>query len=93
MQLDVKGQGPIENMTLESLVVAKVVKGSPAAKAGMQLGDQIIEIDGLIVEGNNTYTLMPIMDKPAGDEITFVVRRPDGTQRKITMVVIPISRE
>lgn len=35
------------------LVVLKVVEGSPAAKAGLQPGDLIVEVDGFVLRGSD----------------------------------------
>ena len=93
LQLDVRGSGPIEDMTIQSLVVSEVAKTSPAEQAGIQIGDQIIEIDGLPVAGNSTSMLMPAMDKPIGDKITMVVRSSNGIERKVTLVITTLSSE
>ena len=86
-QLDIKGSGPIENMTVKSLTVVKVLTGSAASKAGVEVGDQIIEIDGLPVEGSNINTLISAIEKPAGETVTFMVKRPDNSKSKIIVEV------
>ncbi len=86
VSLDIKGSGSIDTMTLKSLTVIKVIKGSPAARAGLQFGDRIIEIDGLSVEGRNGNTLLKALHKPVGSKVTIVVRQTVGSERKITMV-------
>ncbi|MCP4979031.1 MAG: PDZ domain-containing protein [Gammaproteobacteria bacterium] len=86
VSLDIKGSGSIDTMTLKSLTVIKVIEGSPAARAGLQFGDRIIEIDGLSVEGRNGNTLLNALHKPVGSQVTIVVRQTVGSERKITMV-------
>ncbi len=87
MQLDVNGSGPIDNMTINSLTVHKVTQDSPAAKAGLEPGDQIIEIAGFKVEGGNSETLMSAINKPTGEKLPLIVKRLDGTRHVITIVI------
>ncbi len=84
--LDIKGSGPIEAILVKSLTVTKVAEGSPAADAGLQIGDQIIEIDGQTVEGGNVGTLMSALNKPVGSKVTIVIGRTEGPLREIVMV-------
>jgi hypothetical protein len=90
---DIKGSGPIEAMTVQSFTVDKVEVGSTAANAGINVGDQVIEIDGVPVEGSNINTLIPAMDKPVGDDVSLVIKRPDGSLEKIEVEITAISSE
>ncbi len=92
-RLDIKGSGPVTAMTLKSLTVIKVASGSAAARAGLQIGDQFIEIDGLTVEGaTNPDALMAALHKPVGSEVTIVVRQPGGTRREVVLVTTKSSK-
>jgi len=93
IEFDIRGSGPIENMTLETLTVSRVTKGSTADQAGIVAGDKIIEIDGMVVAGSNINTLMPAMDKPAGDHVTLVIKRLDDSQKKITVEIAATTPE
>ncbi len=84
VSLDIKGSGSIDTMTLKSLTVIKVIEDSPAARAGLQFGDRIIEIDGLSVEGRNGNTLLKALHKPVGSKVTIVVRQAVGSERVTT---------
>jgi hypothetical protein len=90
---DIKGSGPIEDMTVQSFTVDKVKVGSMAANAGINIGDQVIKIDGVLVEGSNINTLITAMDKPVGDDISLVIKRPDGSLDKIDVEITAISSE
>jgi carboxyl-terminal processing protease len=74
-------------MTVKSLTVDKVLIGSTAAKAGVKVDDQIIEIDGLSVEGCNINTLIHAMEKPSGENVTLIIKRRGGSNNKITVEV------
>jgi hypothetical protein len=60
---DIKGRGPIENRTVQSFTVDKVEVDSTAESACINVGDQVIEIDGVPVEGSNINELIAAMDK------------------------------
>ncbi len=91
VHLDIKGSGPMDAMTVKSLTVEKVAKHSPAARAGLQIGDQIIEIDGQTVEGSNGDAMGHAMHKSVGSKVTIVVRQAGGSLRKITMVTTKLA--
>jgi S1-C subfamily serine protease len=63
-------------------VVQDVASGSPAAKAGLQVGDQVTAIDGQAVQGSADM-VAAIRDHKPGDKVTITVNR-SGTQTTIT---------
>lgn len=90
--------GPLMNLTLplfiyfvtsyesriEPPMIGTVLPGSPAEKAGIMSGDQIIEIDGKAVAGFND--MRDVISKKGGKKVKFVVLR-DG-KRIETMVEV-----
>ena len=62
--------------------VGYLVPGSPAEQAGLRLGDKIIEINGVPVNGFagslNSITERIILSR--GQQITYTVERPDAAQ-------------
>jgi hypothetical protein len=87
VEFDLVGSGPIESMTLKSLIIEGVSKGSPAEKAGISVGDRIIEMDNIVVKGCDVRTLIPIMEKPPGDHVVLVIEKADGTRDKVTVEI------
>lgn len=71
-------------------VVTRVLAGSPAALAGLQVGDSVISTNGM-------DTMAPLSPRPArprfapGDTIRLVLQR--GTQRVPAFVVLGIRPE
>ena len=58
--------------------VAEIADGGPGSKAGFQLGDRIISMDG--VEINKSNDIIDVRDSHnVGDVVTFVVERDDKT--------------
>ncbi|MGZ5997793.1 MAG: DegQ family serine endoprotease [Rhizomicrobium sp.] len=63
-------------------IVAEVVPGGPAAKAGFQQGDVVVALNGRTVEDSRDLT-RHIASLPAGTTATFAVMR-NGQQKTIT---------
>ena len=66
-----------------AVAVENVVPDSPAATAGLQAGDVIVEVNGVPVE--NSGILVEEVTANAGDEIELLVER-DGDPVALTMV-------
>ncbi len=85
-----RGYGPyfgsIPDMTPRDygLRVTGVREGSPAAKAGLQAGDVVVEFDGKPIADIYAYTYA-LRDKKPGDVVKVVVER-DG--RRVTMTAV-----
>ncbi len=73
--------------TLKGAIVAQVVPGSPADKAGLHVGDVVVSMDGRPVisagEVRNIIGLMRI-----GDKVTMEVTR-DGQRRSVKVAIAP----
>lgn len=61
----------------EYVTVIAPFDGSPAARAGIKSGDQIISIDGKAVRGERIDKLVSMMRGPAGTKVKLAVRRKD----------------
>lgn len=71
----------------EGVYVIEVREGLPAAKAGLQPGDVIIEVDGQRLEKRNV--LMNILkEREPGDELKIIVLR-DGERQKLKLGLEP----
>jgi carboxyl-terminal processing protease len=53
------------------------IEGSPAARAGVRSGDQIVAIDGKPVRGEHLDKLIGAMRGPSGTKVAMTVRRPN----------------
>jgi 2-alkenal reductase len=60
--------------------VAKIAPGSPAAQAGLQDGDIIVEIDGQPIDQNHPLEEFLFEHKP-GDKVELTVQRGDKQQK------------
>lgn len=78
--------------TLDSLfapnrfVIKSVEKKSPAEKAGLKAGDEIIEIEGVELKNETIFRRLAVASE--GDIITFTVLR-DSTKRTIPVKIAP----
>ena len=59
----------------EFVTVIAPIEGSPAARAGVKPGDQIVAIDGRSVRGERIDKLVTLMRGPSGSKVKMAVRR------------------
>jgi carboxyl-terminal processing protease len=71
----------------ENVTVIAPIEGSPAARAGVRSGDQIIAIDGRPTRGERLDKLVPMMRGPTGSTVRVTVRRA-GTADPITFTLV-----
>lgn len=62
----------------ENVTVIAPFDGSPAARAGIKSGDQIVAIDGKPVRGERIDKLVNMMRGPAGTKVKLTIRRKDA---------------
>jgi regulator of sigma E protease len=67
-------------------IVGGIAPGSPAAKAGLKPGDEIIEIDGMHKDLDFSSILIASALSDAGEVVPVVVRHQDGTIEKKQLV-------
>ena len=93
--LKVKVDGDInsdhKNPLLTAMKIEAVEPNSPGARAGIVVGDQIIEVAGLAVFSRRASEIIPLMQKDVGQSIEVKIRREDGTVFKVTMVAAPLT--
>ncbi|MCL5742694.1 MAG: PDZ domain-containing protein [Acidobacteria bacterium] len=70
--------------------IKNVVEGSPAAKAGLKVGDVVLEYNGEKVEGMEQFMRM-VRETPPGRHCTLVVWR-NGATQKVDAVIGTRSR-
>jgi carboxyl-terminal processing protease len=57
------------------VTVIAPIEGSPAARAGIRPGDQVVAIDGKPMRGERIDKLVTLMRGPSGSKVTMSVRR------------------
>ena len=83
--LGIRGQQTDQGQT-----VVSVEADGPAAKAGIEAGDVITEIDGKTIDANDTFINELIFNHQSGDTVTLTVVRNGETQQiKVTLGTRP----
>lgn len=77
------------NPTLKAVTVSKVTPRSPAAKAGVEVGDLIVEVEGQTVAGLKADDLKPFMQLNIGEATRFVMKRSSGEVVLRVLVAAP----
>jgi predicted metalloprotease with PDZ domain len=74
-----------------SMAITKVYPGSPAEKAGFQVGDKLVSINGVAVNDENEEKIHGMLKKAKiGDQVTYVVSRDSqNTTLKATLAQMP----
>ena len=57
------------------IVIARVIPGSPADRAGVTAGDAILEVDGNSVDGMTTDQVVGVVRGPRGTQVTLTLAR------------------
>ncbi len=68
------------------LTVTSPIVGSPAYKAGVQAGDQIVEIEGKPALGMSIDQAVDRLKGEPGTEVSFAIQRPATGERKVLKV-------
>lgn len=61
----------------EHLIVAQIIEGTPAHKAGLRAGDRIRSINSVPTDGMSLQEAVTRIRGPAGSKVTLKVTRPD----------------
>jgi carboxyl-terminal processing protease len=64
----------------EIITIIAPMEGSPAARAGVRPGDQLLAIDGKPVRGERLDKIITLMRGPAGSHVRITLRRPGVTE-------------
>ncbi len=91
-QLDPQIAGALNLNTNEGIVVMSIVRGSPAAQAGLQQGDVIVAIDGVKITQDNPLSTV-INKYKVGDTVTLsVLRESQSLEIKMQLVARPAGQ-
>ena len=76
--------------SMKGAIVAKVVPGGPAAKAGFRQGDVVVAINGAAVDDSRALTRR-VATLPAGKDATFTIVR--GAEKKTLTANIAVRKD
>lgn len=80
------GVGIIVSRERERLIVVSAIENTPAAKAGIKSGDEIVAIDGHKVEVIGSDNALKKMRGAVGTKVTFVIKR--GAAEMLTFELV-----
>lgn len=86
VSLAVDTEGFFLNPTLNTVTVKKVLPDSPAARAGVEVADQIIEVEGHAVAGSKARALQPYLEREAGQTVKLKIRHRNGEVVALNLV-------
>jgi carboxyl-terminal processing protease len=73
------------------LRIATVFKRSPAERAGIEVGETIVAVDGRSIAGLSSDAATALIKGPEGTEVTVAVRSPKGRTRRVRITRAEIS--
>lgn len=79
------GVGMFYELRREDVFVTRVLRESPAARAGLARGDQLLKIQGKLVKTMADGEAQSLINANAATGITFWVRRPDHSELEISV--------
>lgn len=71
--------------TVKKLTIQNVVPGSPSS-GKVNVGDDIVEVEGQVVAGSKAAKLKPFMNKSPGETIHLKLKRSDGETYSVKLV-------
>ena len=74
---------------LRSIKIEKIFLGSPAAKAGLSVGDMIVEIEGIAVDGAKADALKAAIQKSVGETLRLKVKRGADASQDVSLIAGP----
>ena len=74
----------------KALIVTKVVEGSPAEKAGIQVGDELVAFNGMAYNEKNYKAISEV--KVPGASVRCTMKR-NGTDRQFKLTLAPMPAD
>ncbi len=81
------GIGALIRTKEKKIFIAEPYEGSPALKAGLEAGDEIIEVNGKSTEGKTTEDISKILKGQPNTEVKLVIKR-DGVDKPIEKTIM-----
>ena len=79
------GVGAVLDQRDGGVYIVRVLRDSPAERAGVQVGDQIVAVDGEDVTGLTIDEIVTRVRGPEGSDVTLELRSPAGVTRTLTI--------
>jgi C-terminal processing protease CtpA/Prc len=85
----VDGEGFFLNPTLKTVKIEKVVPNSPAAKAGIEPGDLLLEVGGKKIAGAKANDLRQFMELESGQTVHLSIQKSSREVKQLAVVAGP----
>lgn len=85
------GIGSLIRKKGDYVIIAQPYRNAPADRAGLKIGDRILEIDGVPAKGFTTDQVSSRLKGEAGSKVCVTVESLDGAQRRVEIVRERIS--
>jgi C-terminal processing protease CtpA/Prc len=89
LSFSVDGEGFFWNPTLNTIKIEKVVSNSPAAKAGIESGDLLLEIEGKKIAGAKLNDMKPYLERELGQTVRLAIQKSSGEVKQLAVVAGP----
>jgi predicted metalloprotease with PDZ domain len=88
VEVKVNTKGISLNPKIRNVKITKVFPSSPAATAGITVGDSVVVIQGITVAGARANTLRAVMKKAVGEEIQIKIKRGTAEPYAVKMTAV-----
>jgi S1-C subfamily serine protease len=85
--VEVEGDGSFLRPVIKAAKVSAVRPGSPAEAAGLEAGDDILQVQGVPIANANGRRIAELMEVAPGDALRLHVRKPSGVARTVAIIV------
>ena len=79
------GLGLYYELGTDDIRVTRVVSESPAARANLKRGDQLLQIQGREVKGMDQETARSLINSNVSTGVTLGIKHPDGSRTDVTL--------
>ncbi|MFH1474922.1 MAG: S41 family peptidase [Chloroflexota bacterium] len=79
------GIGAVLDQQDGRLVIVRVLRESPADRAGVTAGDEILTVDGVSVAGLTVEEVVPKVRGPEGSKVSLELKGTNGATRSVTI--------
>ncbi|MDD3764745.1 MAG: PDZ domain-containing protein [Nevskiales bacterium] len=84
--VEVEGDGSFWKPVIKTVRVVGVRAGSPAEAAGLRVGDEILEVQGVEVADANARRVAKLVEVDPGEHLLLRVRSADGETRDVEII-------
>jgi len=84
------GLGLYYELGNDDIHVTRVIAESPAARAKLRRGDQLVRIQGRDVKGMDPEAARSLINSNVSTGVTFSIKHPDGSEAEVTLKDGPI---